>query len=70
MIAYPTIGQRVVLHYAQKWLKPHPISTAHMHGKTGVVVVRGIGTPRNHGVLVDGTMHVVPCGNLRRVMEK
>jgi hypothetical protein len=38
-----------------------------LHGKVGrvVVVARGKG-PRNHGVLIDGRLWVVPCGNLRK----
>lgn len=61
MIANPHIGMTVQIWYAKK--------RAHwpLHGKIGVVVVasRGPG-PRNHGVMVDGELTVVPCGNLRK----
>jgi len=64
MLSNPTIGQRVRLHYAPRWRDVPFISTARLHGKIGVVVVRGTGTPKNHGILIDGTAYSVPCGNL------
>lgn len=62
MIRQPKLGQRVVLHYAERkrCVCPH-------HGKAGTVVIvaRGPG-PRNVGVELDeGGVTVVPRGNLR-----
>ena len=59
MMSYPRIGQRVQVWYAAKRL-PMPL-----HGRIGTVVVRSKGRPRNHGVEIDGTLFVVPAGNLR-----
>lgn len=59
MISNPSIGQSVTIHYAAKARHARPL-----HGKTGVVVIASKGRPRNHGVLIDGRMYVVPAGNL------
>ena len=36
----------------------------------GTIEIVGRGKPRNHGVMVDGVMYVVPAGNLRKVEWK
>jgi hypothetical protein len=59
MICNPQIGQRVRVHYAERWRR-----VCRLHGKTGVVVKRGIGRPRNHAVRIGSTVFVFPCGNL------
>ena len=61
MLLNPRLGQKV-----QCWYKNHALP---LHGKIGVVKVVSRGKPRNHGVEVDGHLYIVPCGNLRRVME-
>lgn len=60
MICNPTLGQPVRLHYAAKARHARPL-----HGKVGVVVVASRGKPRNHGVVIDGQMYVIPAGNLQ-----
>lgn len=72
MIASPTIGQPVQVWYAEKgpplmpgWCRQRMRTVAPRHGRTGVVVVASRGKPRNHGIDIDGTLVVVPCGNLR-----
>ena len=62
MIARPKKGQRV-----QCWYNKRLASWFPLHGKIGVVVIvaRGRG-PLNHGVLIDGQLYGVPCGNLRQ----
>ncbi len=62
MCSYPKVGAIVQCWYAAKTRAARPL-----HGLTGVIVVSSRGRPRNHGVLVNGTMYVVPCGNLRPV---
>lgn len=64
MLSSPHIGQSVRLHYAQRRAHHFPY-----HDMEGVVVIRANGPgPRNHAVrLCDGTVTVVPAGNLRRV---
>lgn len=58
MIWQPRPGQCVRLHY--RW------RTMPLHGRTGVVVCFGRGPgPRNVGVEVDGSLYVVPRGNLQ-----
>ena len=61
MICNPTLGQPVRLHYAAKARHARPL-----HGKSGVVVIASRRKPRNHGVLIDGVIYSVPCGNLQR----
>jgi hypothetical protein len=61
MMSYPRIGSVVQLWYGKKWRPVAPL-----HGRTGTVKVSGRGKPRNHGVEIDGTVYVVPCGNIRR----
>jgi len=50
----------------QIWYKKKLAPIMPLHGKQGAVciVAKGKG-PRNHGVLIDGSLWVVPCGNLR-----
>ena len=64
MLTCPRIGQRVVLHYAARWITH---GAAPHHGKVGTVVVRKTkGRPRSHLIrLDDDTVVVVPAGNLR-----
>jgi len=59
MLANPKLGDLVRLAYAKK---RHPI--APLQGAVGVVEIISRGKPRNHGVRVDGRLHVVPCGHL------
>ena len=63
MIVYPKQGQPVQIWYKKSLAHWFPL-----HGKVGTVcvVAKGKG-PRNHGILVDGKLYVVPCGNLRKV---
>lgn len=60
MLASPKVGALVQCWYAAKTRPARPL-----HGLTGVIVIASRGRPRNHGVLIAGTMYVVPCGNLR-----
>ena len=66
MIFHPREGHRVRIHYARRSAS----AMAH-HGRVGVVrtVSRGPG-PRNVGVEIDGTILVVPRGNLVAVREE
>lgn len=61
MLSNPEVGQAVELRYS-----PGRRRLTHLHGKAGTVVVRGKGRPRNHGVMVEGTLYVVPAGQLRK----
>jgi len=56
MYANPKVGANVTLRYKNKQHK--------LHGKLGQVVISGRGKPRNHGVKVDNTTYVIPCGQL------
>lgn len=62
MIAHPKKGQRVQCWYNKRLAAWFPL-----HGKVGVVVIvaRGRG-PLNHGIVIDGKLYGVPCGNLRQ----
>lgn len=64
-MVHPKPGQTV-----QVWYNRRIAPTMPLHGKTGVVriVARGKG-PRNHGVVIDGRLWVVPCGNLRKAVQ-
>lgn len=64
MMLNPRIGQIVQVWYGKRWKAACPY-----HGKTGVVAIRSRGKPRNHGVVINGSMVVVPCGNLRKVVN-
>lgn len=59
MLANPKPGTLVRIQYRRAL---HPI--APLQGKIGVVEVVSKGKPRNHGVRVDGRLHVIPCGHL------
>ena len=61
MLSSPRIGTAVQCWYAAPARPARPL-----HGLTGVVVTVSRGRPRNHGVLIDGRVYAVPCGNLRR----
>lgn len=60
MIANPRPGRVVQIWYNQRVAPTMPL-----HGKIGIVAIASRGKPRNHGVMVDGVLWVVPCGNLR-----
>lgn len=60
MIANPRVGQSVTVWYRKTLAASRPL-----HGKVGTVAVASRGKPRNHGVVIDGTFHVIPCGNLK-----
>jgi len=78
MIVNPRKGKTV-----QVWYKKALASEMPLHGKIGTVevickphkaprcnqVIEGVRQqgPRNHGVLIDGKVWVVPCGNIREV---
>jgi hypothetical protein len=59
MMSSPKPGHRVRVHYRKDLSANMPL-----HGKTGVVVTRGTGRPRNHLIEVGGRRYVVPAGNL------
>jgi len=50
---------------AQVWYRPGVRDAMPLHGKVGKIVAVGQRRPRNHGLLIEGTVYVVPCGNLR-----
>jgi len=61
MFRWPKIGERVIVRFAKRkrpYMKP-------IHNKAGTVriVSKGPG-PRNHGVVIDGRLYSIPCGNL------
>jgi hypothetical protein len=58
----PRRGQEVLV-----WYRAGLRDTMPYHGRRGTVAVVSRGKPRNHGVLIDGGMVVIPCGNLMRV---
>lgn len=62
MFANPKPGQAVKIHYAA-----HYAAIMRFHGKTGQVVQRGRGRPRNHLVKIGETLAVIPCGNLQKI---
>lgn len=61
MICNPRIGQPVRIRYG-KMFRAAPLQDA-----LGTVAIRSRGKPRNHGVMIDGTLHVIPCGNLQSI---
>lgn len=65
MIANPRLGQRVRVHYRRDYGAHMPLQDC-----VGVIVVVGRGRPRNHGVMVDGALYTVPCGNLVEVRDE
>jgi hypothetical protein len=65
MIANPKLGQTV-----QIWYKKSLADWFPLHGKVGsVAIVCKARKCRNHGVLVDGKVYAIPCGNLRPFKE-
>lgn len=78
MLSNPRVGQLAQVHY-NKRLAPH----MPLHGRVGTIaviggckpqpgavqVIEGVRPrgPKNHGVLIDGVLWVVPCGNLNAV---
>ncbi len=66
MLVYPQVGATV-----QVWYKRQLADWFPLHGKIGTVLVVAKGKgPRNHGILIDGKLWVVPCGNLRNVPQE
>lgn len=65
MMLNPRKGQRVQLWYAER-----KRAFAPLHGKFGTVVIVSTGKPRNHGVIIDGRMYCIPCGNLRKAVTR
>lgn len=65
MVASPRPGQRV-----RVWYRKEARGIMHLHGKTGTIVICSHGRPRNHAVRIDGTVYVVPCGNLLAVIAR
>ena len=61
MMLNPRIGQTV-----QCWYR---VRSMPLHGLAGIVRVASRSRPRNHGIEIDGTLYVVPCGNVRKVSE-
>lgn len=59
MMLNPRIGQTVSIRYNRRWAAHMPL-----HNCIGVVRIASKGKPRNHIVQVNGSLHVVPCGNL------
>lgn len=55
----PRRGQIVTVRYGKRTRDIMPL-----HGRAGTVSVVGRGRPRNHGIEIDGVIHVVPAGNL------
>lgn len=64
MLANPKIGTKVLIRYKKSLADWMPL-----HNKTGIVAIASKGKPRNHGVMVDGVLWVVPCGNLNKLEE-
>lgn len=63
MIVNPRQNQTV-----QVWYNKRAAPMMPLHGKVGTVAIANHkGKPRNHGVLIDGRLWIVPCGNLRKV---
>lgn len=60
MLSNPKVGQRVQVWYGRRSRALMPL-----HGRTGTLIISSRGRPRNHGVLIDGSLYVVPAGNLR-----
>lgn len=54
----------------QVWYRAGVRDHMPLHGQIGVVLIPSRGRPRNHGVEIDGTLYVVPCGNLRTVVSE
>ena len=61
MLANPKKGQLVRIRYNQRIAPAMPL-----HNKVGTVHIVSRGKPRNHGVIVDGLLYAIPCGNLNK----
>ena len=61
MLANPRPGQRVRVWYGKRYAHTMPL-----HDRAGRVVIASKGKPRNHLVIVDDRLFVIPCGNLRK----
>lgn len=66
VIANPHKGMTVQIWYGKR-RTPFPAHQMPLHGKIGTVQIVSRGKPRNHGVMVDGVVWCIPCGNLRKV---
>lgn len=65
MLVNPKINQLVEIRYNPK-LRGGQLG-AILHGKLGRVVIIGKGKPRNHGILIDNTVFIIPCGNINKI---
>ena len=65
MLVNPSLSQLVEIRYNPKMRGGAFGAT--LHGQIGRIVIVGKGKPRNHGVEVNGVLHVIPCGNLNKV---
>lgn len=63
MLANPRRGQIVKIWYGKKTRDQMTL-----HGKLGFVEIISTGKPKNHGVRVNGTLHVIPCGNINKIL--
>ena len=61
MMSAPKQGEICLLRYKAEDAMP-------LNNKVGVVVIVGHGRPRNHGVVVDGHLHIVPAGQMQRAL--
>ena len=60
MVSNPRRGDAVIIRYKKALKHWFPLE-----GKTGTIhIVCEARRCRNHGVMVDGELWVVPCGNL------
>lgn len=60
MISNPQVGDQVIVRYKKALKQWFPLE-----GKCGTIaIVCKARRCRNHGVLIDGQMAVIPCGNL------
>lgn len=60
MVSNPSIGATVTVKYKKSLKGWFPLE-----GKTGTItIVCKAKRCRNHGVMIDGQLWVVPCGNL------
>jgi hypothetical protein len=62
MLSAPKIGDCAQVWYGSKWRRV----CGQLHGRIGVVRVVSKGSPRNHGVEIEGRLIVVPRGHLRK----
>lgn len=64
MMLNPRVGSVV-----QVWYRESLRGFMPWHGRTGKVLVACRGKPRNHGVEIDGQIVIVPCGNIRKLVD-